>query len=542
MRDTRLNRNIIVLALLLSLIFTTSTFGFPTAKDIPHHIHLTWQRDNPAFTITVTWQSIEEGESSIVLYDKVSREENITNYSNSAEGSAHTFPGASGFIHDVELKDLEPETTYYFVCGSEDSWSSEKAFQTAPVGRRNIKFLVGGDSRTNPLDRDLVSSSMRMFNPSFVLFSGDLVNDGTVQEEWDSFFSHIDEHWEGDNGLEIPIVPVLGNHEKNAINYFEQFALPGNEEWFSFDWGPDLHIIALNSEASLEGIETQTEWLKEDLAEHADFPWIIVLLHRNILPSYHDWWLTAINRWVPIWDTYGVDLVVTGHSHNYMRSNPVNLTKSLEEVMPSYSEGILYISSGGWGAPLYETREGWWVGYTESLLHFTLIDLYANGTLHVQAKDVDGATFDEVQIYKELPEIGELMAGRLIKSDHMTDSLLIDKSLLEEKIEMLEVDKNKLEKELFTADQEIIALEDEIETLNTKINEYRVEVNQTISAKEILEESKGELETQLDRLLSESEDLSTNLTNKTNQMMISLGVAAIAVLSVFIMFLRNRSD
>jgi len=526
--------------LLISLIVSINA-GYAAETDPPHHIHLTWQRDDLAHAMTVTWQSLEEGSGSTVLYDTEPRGGDPGLYAYSAEGVAQTYSGASGFVHDVELAGLEPETIYYLICGGEGGWSGELAFETAPLGRRDLRFVVGGDSRSNPDDRDAVSAAMREVSPSFVLFSGDLVNDGAIQEQWDGFFEHMDEYWTGEDGLTIPIVPANGNHDKGTVNYFGQFALPGNEEWFSFDYGPDLHIIVLNSEASLEGLDAQTEWLKEDLEKHADYPWKVVLLHRNILPSYHDWWLTGINRWVPIWDTNGVDLVVTGHSHNYLRSNPVNLTESMEEAQPSFDEGVMYLSSGGWGAPLYETKEGWWVAYTDSLLHFTQIDLYANGTLHIQAKGVDGETFDEARIHKEVPDVGELMAGRLASAELEVESVLGEKALLEAQLEALGGENAVLEGELATVTSELAGLEDEIVVLEAEIETYMNEVSEIVSAKEALDEALEDIGAQLEELAAETEDLRAQLQGKTTQIWMALGVAAIAGVAVIVVLVRNRS-
>jgi hypothetical protein len=542
-----LKKKLLLPIILIPLILTIQV-GLAAQSDPPHHIHLTWQRDDLAHAMTVTWQSLEEGSGSTVLYDTEPQGGDPDLYAYSAESVAHTYSGASGFIHDVELVGLESETTYYLICGGEGGWSGEIAFKTAPLGRRDLRFVVGGDSRSNPDDRNAVSSAMREVSPSFVLFSGDLVNDGAIQEQWDVFFEHMDDYWTGEDGLTIPIVPTIGNHDKSTVNYFDQFALPGNEEWFSIDYGPDLHIVILNAEASVEGLDAQTEWLKEDLEKHADYTWKIVLLHRNILPSYHDWWLTGINRWVPVWDTRGVDLVVTGHSHNYMRSNPVNLTASMEEAQPSFSEGVMYLSSGGWGAPLYETREGWWAAYTDSLLHFTQIDLYANGTLHVQAKGLDGVTFDEARINKEAPDLGELMAERLASAELEVESVLGEKALLEEMLEAqgdenaaLEGELEAVASELDVMVSEMEGLEDEIADMEVEFEDYREEVAGLISAKEDLEDALENVGSQLEDLAAETGDLRAQLREKTTQMYVVLGVAAVAVVAVIVVLLRNRS-
>jgi hypothetical protein len=506
--------------------------------DPPQGIHLTWQNDDTAHTMTVTWQSTLEGSGETVLYDTVARGGDTGLYRFSTEGVTHTYTGASGFIHDVELEGLQPETVYYFVCGGGGGWSREMAFKTGPLGRRDVRFVVGGDSRTNPQDRDMVSEAMSRFDPSFVLFSGDMVNDGFIQDQWDSFLGHMDEYWTGYNGLTIPLVPALGNHEKNSEKYFEQFALPGNEEWFSLDWGPDLHIIVLSSEATLEGIKAQTEWLEEDLEEHASFPWKVVLLHRNILKSYHDSWLTALNRWVPVFDRHGVDLVVTGHSHNYMRSNPVNWTASHEEAMPSYSEGVMYLSSGGWGAPLYETVDGWWVAYTESVLHFTLIDIFTNGTLHVQAKGVNGETFDEVRVDKEIPDIGELMKTRLAEAEseiealnQENEKLLSEKAALEDRLEILRT-------EVQTTTERVEGLVEQLSDIQDQLDASGEGCEGLLEEKLGLEELMADLALQLEEAEADVERLGGVVQQRTMTLGAGL-VIAIAALAVLASRLRS---
>jgi hypothetical protein len=83
----------------------------------------------------------------------------------------------------------------------------------------------------------------------------------------------------------------------------------------------------------------------------------------------------------------------------------------------------MYLTSGAWGAPLYETVDGWWVASTDSRLHFTLIDMYANGTLKLQAIDETGEVFDKVALHKDLPDENTVLAERLVKIRQETDAL-----------------------------------------------------------------------------------------------------------------------
>lgn len=381
--------------------------------DLPIHIHLTWQDSNMSSTITVTWQTTYSNSGNTVAYDEVSRNGNLSLYTYSATGTTHTYADASGYIHDVELTGLKPNSTYYFVCGGENGgYSDERSFQTASTQPSFLRFVAGGDCRTNWAQRDSISSAMSKFNPNFVLLSGDFVYSGDNQTEWDSFFESLHLYWIGDNNLTIPIVPCLGNHEGNATNYYEQFALPGNKQWYSLNWGNYVHITVLNSEADPSG--DQLDWLENDLASHENYTWKFVMFHKPPFSSssIHGSWTEGQEYWCPLFDKYRVDIVFSGHVHAYERSKPINYTASKISPQDSYSNGTMYIVSGGWGAPLHPSGSNWWTNYSSSVYHFVLVDVFANGTLNLEAKDDSGLTFDEV--VQKIPVIPEFPSSNLL--------------------------------------------------------------------------------------------------------------------------------
>jgi len=391
--------------LLFSFLFVRcNVFVAGEEVDPPIYIRLTWQRKDTARSITITWQTMYENAGDLVLYDVVPRRGDPLQYAYSATGEHHTYSGGSGVIHDVELAGLTPDTTYYFVCGGETGgFSEERAFKTAPDYSSDVRFVAGGDCRTGMKYRDEIAKAMAKHDPAFVLLSGDFVEKGLNQKEWDSFFSHLHEYWIGNNNLTIPIIPCLGNHEENATNYYEQFALPGNEQWYSLDWGSNVHIIVLNSETSPS--VAQKEWLESDLATHVNYTWKIVMFHRSpFSASKHGCWMPAQHYWCPLFDKYHVDIVFCGHDHNYERTKAINYTFSKTTAQDSYNNGTMYVVSGGWGAPLYQNGSEWWTAYSRATYHFILVDICRNGTLHLQAKNTSGTTFDETQIQKPLPE------------------------------------------------------------------------------------------------------------------------------------------
>ena len=391
-----------------------------TPSDLPVHIHLTWVQNDTSHTIVVTWKTTTAEAGDNVLYDIVPRGGNPELYGYSATGGHHTYTGAGGYIHDVELTGLSPDTRYYFICGGdEEGYSAERSFRTPPEAPTSIRFVAGGDSRygseTNwPEERDDISREMAKFNPSFVLFTGDFVMTGSDQDEWNNWFAAAQEYWVDNDGLTIPMITCIGNHEvyypqpsdydpeNEATNYYEQFCLPGNERWYSLDFGPDLHITVLDSEilSRSDAWNEQLSWLESDLAEHESCTWKIAIFHRPAYSAgYHGQKTSgndAVSReliredWVPLFDEYHVDLVVNAHDHDYERTYPI-----YQNAVQPY--GTTYVVSGGWGAPMRDVSPKWWTAYCAKKYSFTVVDI-SGGTLHMRAVDRYGATFDECYI------------------------------------------------------------------------------------------------------------------------------------------------
>jgi len=408
---TRLN-NLLKLTFIFILVLSTYPLQFEKVQaqtqDLPTNLHLTWQNDTST-TITITWQTNSSTSGDIVLYDQTSKLGEESEYQYSATGDHFTYEGASGYIHNVELVNLTPDTIYYFMCGGPTGgYSKERSFRTSPSVSSDVRFVVGGDSRSNVKERENISVAMARVNPSLVLHVGDMIYDGRVQSQWDRWFTDLDSNWIGDNNLTIPIIPVLGNHEhpeRPDNKYFVQFALPGNEKWFSLNWGPDIHIICLDNSYILDDISgPQRDWLENDLAIHAGYLWTFVVFHVPPFvtgpESAGEWFERRVREhWVPLFDKYHVDIVFSGHVHNYQRTHPINWTDSQTEPQ-DYSNGTMYIISGGWGAPLTALRPVSYMAYQNKTYHFCVVDVSKNGTLHLQAKDNLGNTIDEVTIYK----------------------------------------------------------------------------------------------------------------------------------------------
>ncbi len=292
---------------------------------------------------------------------------------------------AAGRRHEISLTGLTPGTVYgYRIASLGYPLAQAGSFRTAPPAEgATFTFAAFGDTRSGDNVHRRVADAMLAVLPDFALHTGDLVAYGSQASEWDRFF-------EIERGLlsSVPLFPSPGNHEQNAARYFDAFVLPGNERWYTFEWG-NARFVSLQIDAIVPfGKQSeQVQWLEATLAANTQ-PWLIVWFHLPPFDSYDKTDLSSAVRinLVPLFERYGVDLVLTGHSHNYQRSN-VN--------------GITYLVTAGGGAelnPLPVAGPELQAGYSGN--HFVLFRVDGK-TITGQAINLDGEVVDEFTLQSE---------------------------------------------------------------------------------------------------------------------------------------------
>jgi acid phosphatase type 7 len=248
--------------------------------------------------------------------------------------------------HELRLTGLVPETTYYYAVGSaagrlpgaDASWH----FVTPPtagaaVGRTRIWVL--GDSGTP-------SAGQARVRDAYFAWTGERRTDVWLMLGDNAYESGTDSEFQA--GLFDPYASFLrghslwstrGNHDDPhsgvANDYYELFTLPtageaggvpsATEAWYSFDHG-DIHFICLDSqESSRDPGSPMLTWLAADLAA-TQRTWVIAFWHnapysKGSHDSDDDTRGTEMRENVmPILEQYGVDLVLSGHSHSYERT------------------------------------------------------------------------------------------------------------------------------------------------------------------------------------------------------------------------------
>jgi hypothetical protein len=324
---------------------------------------------------------------------------------------SHKVTTANGdyFQHKAVLQNLRPDSWYYFrVYDNQVLYQppGKRWFQTAPAGGW-FSFIAFGDSGSGTPEqyqlRDLMLDRLDWID--LYIHTGDLAYPyGSYAEFQDYYFDVY-----RDMMTHRPLVPTIGNHEyytDDARPYQDLFDLPmmalelyEMEKYYSFNWG-NTHFVSLDSETPLHRSNNATEndmidWLKTDLAND-HHKWKIVIVHRppySSSPEHTE--LDVRRKLAPVFEQYGVDLVLSGHNHNYERTHPIR-DGSLSRLQ---SGGVVYITTGGGGGRLYDVPGDWFTAAKAKAYHFVMVRV-AKCTLAIKAIDNRGRLIDEATVEK----------------------------------------------------------------------------------------------------------------------------------------------
>jgi tartrate-resistant acid phosphatase type 5 len=192
------------------------------------------------------------------------------------------------------------------------------------------RFAVIGDFGLSGKPIFDVANLVKNWNPDFIITVGDNnYPDGqaeTIDENIGQYFHEFIFPYGGEYGKGSEtnrFFPTLGNHDwttNGAQPYFDYFTLPGNERYYDFTWGP-VHLFALDSDSrEPDGVglsSVQASWLVEKL-DTSSSPWKIVYMHHPPYSSSGDGSISWA-QWP--FASWGVDAVISGHSHVYERLN-----------------------------------------------------------------------------------------------------------------------------------------------------------------------------------------------------------------------------
>lgn len=199
----------------------------------------------------------------------------------------------------------------------------------------------------------------------------------TLEDAWTPFYGWADD--------ELSVIATLGNHDiqddggRSTVDFF---GLPG--AWYQSTINSvDFFVLDANRPEEPE----QKDWLREALAQ-SEAPWKVVLFHQPAFScSQHDGDPRIVDQWVPVFEEFEVDLVVSSHDHNYQRF----------VVGPT-----AYVVSGGGGADLYaleDCPEGTppRVASNDQEHHFLAVEA-SDSEMFIQVIDAQGSAIDSFSL------------------------------------------------------------------------------------------------------------------------------------------------
>lgn len=303
----------------------------------------------------------------------------------------------------------------------------EGFFTTRKPRGAKARFVAFGDnSFGDPSDRAIAFQAFSAM-PDFVMNTGDTVYDNGRDSEYGRYFFPVYNADEPGPRLgapllrSVPLYSVLANHDLNApgstvdfdrqgdaLGWYTNFHFPlnGPEPTFptpikgaearvrefreaagdryprmanySFDYG-DGHFLCLDSNLFLDPTDPALQaWIERDL-KATDAAWRFVVYHHpafNVGNEHYDEQHMRVLS--PVFERGGVDVVLSGHEHNYQRTRPLRFAprdvsgaKKVAEgtrLVPGdftvdrafdgdkarKADGIVYITTGAGGKYLYD--------------------------------------------------------------------------------------------------------------------------------------------------------------------------------------------
>lgn len=249
-----------------------------------------------------------------------------------------------GVINTVKLYDLR-DGVYTYSYTADGITYSNKSFTVAAgdktftamfctdpqLGRSgdNTEKAVADD--TYGWERTLTSAQSK--GAELILSAGDQVNDGFSTLQYNALFS-------ADTLSAIPFAPTAGNHDFYSLlfgNYFGNSGVNATGYDYYFSYGNAVFIV-LDSNNIIPAIHKKT--ISDAINAYPDATWRVIMLHHGAYSAGADEFTNKIctSMIKGYFDSYDIDLVLSGHNHFYSRTYPVYDGK-ISSVGSVYFEG-----------------------------------------------------------------------------------------------------------------------------------------------------------------------------------------------------------
>ncbi|CAG8597731.1 8467_t:CDS:1 [Ambispora leptoticha] len=226
--------------------------------------------------------------------------------------------------------------------------------------------------------------------PNFIIHAGDAVQDYDRLQQWQTdFYDPLTHYHLAQNA---PLIYAHGNHDFDPSL---EYPYTSSQLWHAFTIANTRWIVL---DSNMDDV-LQDKWLLSELQsrESREAMFRVVVVHIPPFIEFWDpdtwhnkgekhWGEFVRLRFVPLFQEFGVDLVISGHQHNYQRGN---------------LNGITYTIIGGAGGELdYQRVEDWHIYDTvQKTYHYVTIEIW-DRMLKWVAYNIDGLVIDKFDLQK----------------------------------------------------------------------------------------------------------------------------------------------
>lgn len=390
------------------------------------------------------------------------------------------------FVYRAALTGLVPGSTFLYKVSRNGKQVFAAEGKASKEEKQPYRFVVFGDVGAGTPEAKQIANGVYNANADLILIPGDIVYDNGLISEYRSRFWPIYNADKVDSvGVplmrSIPFVSSVGNHDADsrdldrqpdALAYYHYWDQPlngiqskegsamvpvlkgsdankkaflegaGNRypsmSNFSFNYG-NAHWLILDADNYVDWTDKElTAWVAKDLADAKDATWRFVMYHHPGFNSSRAHFEQQQMRLLsPVFEAGKVDVVFSGHVHNYQRSYPMffkpdnkgilltggkdnkslrgrlvignwKLDKTFDGKTNTEPKGVIYVVTGAGGQDLYnpeqETDQDSWQPFTAkfiSTVHtLTIADINAK-ELTIQQVDANGKVLDAFKITKK---------------------------------------------------------------------------------------------------------------------------------------------
>lgn len=374
-------------------------------------------------------------------------------------------------LYRVELEPLKWDTEYTYTLVANDLSIFLGKFRTR-TKEPYLQFSVVGDTGVGGAPEALISQQIQSKHPLFLLNLGDIAYPrGTAKNYLEHAFPYYNKipetPGEGSALMQhIPTYLTFGNHDVkqstiftpgqdyNAAFYYFDLPLNGPsldhifdikgdtamiENFkkissghfpkmtnYSFDNG-NAHFLVLLGASYIHPLDPKRlKWIEQDLSE-SKAKWKFVSIHEPLFATKDRYEKQGARLLAPIFQKHHVDIVFSGHVHNYQRSKPLlftpepssyplpinlvpgrfDLDQQFNGTTQTHPKGVIYIISGAGGAPLNDKeithQPKIWEPFTQKFIadrySFSFIQI-KEGRFTLQQIDSEGKLIDEFHVTK----------------------------------------------------------------------------------------------------------------------------------------------